>query len=166
MVTFKKPSKGILIGAGVAVLIIAISIGVLVIRNNTTRVADANSPSFETVLPQGKDISELGGWNKLTPPNGEPFFVFTDTIDGIGINVSQQPLPEAFKANRDTKIAELAKGYNATETFDANGIKVYIGNSAKGPQSVIFTKNELLVLITSKAKIKNDAWVKYITSLQ
>lgn len=124
------------------------------------------TPNFQSLTPRGSEVSKLGGWQKLTPPDGSSVYVYSDTIDTVSISVSQQPLPHTFKANIATNVADLAKGYNATTTLDANGVKAYIGTSGDGPQSVIFTKNDLLVLIKSRAVIKNESWTSYIRSLE
>ena len=78
---------------------------------------------------------------------------FADTIDGVPVSVSQQPLPEVFKKDTDAHLSELAKSYNATDKMNADGTTVYIGTSAKGPQSALFVKNNLLILIKSQSKI-------------
>lgn len=166
MVKFKKPTRRTTIIA--AALIVGI-VGLFIWRvsdsiKNTANTA-GTTPSFNAVLPSGSSIEDLGGWQKLTPPNSEPFYVYMDTIGDVLINVSQQQLPANFKDSPDSKTAELAKGYNATQTFDAADTKVYIGTSAKGPQSVIFTKNDLLILIKSQGAVETDAWVSYIKSL-
>lgn len=124
-----------------------------------------STPQYQTVLPSGKTIKDLGGWKKLTPPNSNPFYTYADSIDGIAVNVSQQQLPPSFQSNTNEKVAELAKSYNATSRLTVSGMTVYIGISAKGPQSVIFTKDNLLIFIQSKHKIANDSWKRYITSL-
>lgn len=108
----------------------------------------------------------MGGWQKLTPPDSAPAYVFIDSIDGVGISVSQQELPASLKDNNGAKVAEVAKSYNATKTIYADSTKVYIGTNADGPQSVIFTKNNLLVLIKSRAVIQDQSWVAYINSLK
>ncbi len=123
------------------------------------------APQYQTVLPSGKTIKDLGGWQKLTPPNGSSFYAFTDSLDKVAINVTQQQLPKSFQSNTNQKVADLAKSYNATSKLNVSGLTVYIGISARGPQSVIFTKDNLLVFIKSERKIANDSWERYITSL-
>lgn len=156
-----------------AISLFALILSGLVVAFIVASVQDSNSsktssvqPDFEALLPQGKTIEDLGGWQKLTPPNSAPYYVFADSIESVGISVSQQTLPETFKTDTAQSIRELAKGYSATEELTANEVKAYLGTSAKGPQSVIFTKNGLLVLIKSQANIKNDAWVAYIKTLE
>lgn len=153
------------VGAGMIVLALVIGVWVFIASQNKQAAHESQAPNFQAILPESTSIDTLGGWNRFAPPNSDPFYVFTDTIDGVAINVSQQPLPAAFKENTDTKVAELAKGYNATKTITVDDIQVYIGTSARGPQSVIFTKNELLVLIKSQDTIEVDLWKQYIEAL-
>ncbi len=146
----------------VVVVIIAVSL------NNTQspeQQSNSSAPTFAAVLPNGKTISDLGGWQRLDPPNSDPVYIFTDTINSVPISVSQQVLPTTFKSNLSQSVADLAKNYSATTELNAGGIKVYIGTSAQGPQSVIFTMNDLLVLVKSQGRIDNDAWVNYISKL-
>lgn len=126
----------------------------------------ATGPSFQAVTPKNTAIETLGGWQQLTPPDGSTLYVYTDSIEDVSISVSQQPLPDSFRQNTATKVAELAKSYNATTTLDAGGVEVFIGTSGDGPQSVIFTKNSLLVLIKSRDLIQNESWIDYVTSLE
>lgn len=133
-------------------------------NTKNSSITKDSQPSHPTVLPRGTSIKDLGGWQQLKAPNGNAVYVYTDKISNVPISVSQQPLPESLKQDSDS-IEKLAKNYNATDTINAKGTKVYIGTSAKGPQSVIFAKNSLLILIKSQENISNKAWAKYIASL-
>ena len=124
-----------------------------------------NQPNFQPLLPAGKTIEQLGGWQKLTAPNKDVFYVYVDDVAGVAVNISQQPLPGKFKNDLTNKMLEMARAYNANVKLDADGTTVYIGTSAKGPQSVLFTKDGVLVLIKSWATIENSAWISYINSL-
>lgn len=121
--------------------------------------------TYQTILPQGKSISDLGGWQRVSPPEGDPVFAYVDSIDGVSVNVSQQPLPKSLKGDVDEWVTELAKKFNATTRIDADDTKVYVGTSAKGPQSAIFTKNGLLILIKSETKVEDKGWAAYARSL-
>jgi hypothetical protein len=124
------------------------------------------TPDYPTVLPASKSIQDLGGWTRVSPPDRNPVFAYADKIGNTPINVSQQPLPDDFEADADQQIQQLASGYKANEKITAGSISVHIGTSAKGPQSVIFNKDNLLVLIKSSAQIDNDRWAAYINSLK
>jgi len=133
--------------------------------------ADSNasaeqSPSYPTVLPKEKSIGSLGGWKRVSPPEKDPVFAFSDTLDGVSISISEQPLPASFKNDTDNQVAGLAQKFSATDKLETGAITAYIGTSSKGPQSVIFTKNDLLILIKSEQKVADTSWTAYIRALQ
>lgn len=123
------------------------------------------TPEYTTILPEGKTIEQLGGWTRVSPPDRNPVFAYVDTINGKAINVSQQPLPPEFKEDTNSQIEQLASGYKATEKITVGEVTVFIGTSAKGPQSVIFTKNNLLILIKSSVPLSEDEWASYVKTL-
>lgn len=135
-------------------------------KSQAVATAAIKQPEGQTALPSGKSIDTLGGWQRVSPPDKEPVFAYTDTINDIAISVSQQSLPKTFKTNTASHIAELAKKFNATTKIDANGTPVYIGTSSKGPQSAIFTQKDLLIMIKSQKHIDDTSWSRYISSLQ
>jgi hypothetical protein len=124
------------------------------------------NPDYKTLVPAGKDIKQLGGWTRVSPPDKNPVFAYTDMIGSTRISVSEQPLPKNFKNDTAVQIDELAKGFNANEKITASGTTIHLGTSANGAQSVILTKNNLLILIKSVSPITSNEWVKYVTSLQ
>ena len=134
--------------------------------NKTDQATASKDLNQKTLTPAGTSIDSKGGWSRISPPGKTPVFAYSDAINGTPISVSQQPIPESFKTNASGGIAELARSYNATATVQAGDTTVYIGDSARGPQSVIFTKGNLLIMIKSQQKIAADAWVRYITSLK
>lgn len=116
-------------------------------------------------LPKGKTINELGGWKLLRPPESPPLLAYVDNIGATPIQVTQQSLPTASKGDATSQIVEIAKKFNATNEIDAGTTKIYVGTSAKGPQSAIFTKNNLLIMIKTEEKIDDQAWVDYVKTL-
>lgn len=128
--------------------------------------AQVDEPGPGTALPSGKSVEELGGWKRVSPPEADPVFAYSDTINAVPVSVSQQQLPRSLGGNTANHVAEMAKQFNANTILDAGGTDVYIGTSAKGPQSVIFTKNDVLILIKSQEKIDNPYWIEYIRSLE
>ncbi|MCA0228445.1 hypothetical protein LCH21_03260 [Patescibacteria group bacterium] len=123
------------------------------------------TPKFATLLPKSKSIESLGGWTRVSPETSDPVFAFKDTLDNTPIIVSQQPLPQSFSGATDEQLTELAKEYNATERLPFSGGLAFVGTSAKGPQSVIATKNGLLILIKSTVKHSDDSWTRYLADL-
>lgn len=124
------------------------------------------NPPFATILPKGKSATSLGGWTRVSPSDRNAVYAYVDRIDTTSIIVSQQPIPESFASDPSGSIQKLAEGYSADHTLVVGDITVYLGKSAKGPQSLIFTTRGLLVLIKSSATIAEDRWVSYIKSLQ
>lgn len=169
----------IAIAIGFVIVVAIITISILA-RNSpnsdeptpgaTSEVTEADRkavvPYYETLLPEGKTIEALGGWTRVSPPDRNAVFAFTDLIGNNRIVVSQQPLPVDFKEDTEAQVDALAKGYKATEKITVNGSTVHIANSAKGPQSVVFAKGSLLFLIRSSLPLSNDEWIGYINTLK
>lgn len=130
-----------------------------------TQQRAAQTPAYPTLAPKGTSIETLGGWKRVSPPKKDPVFAYADTLEGVNISVSQQPLPASFKDDVASQVAALAKQFNATTKLSAGATTAYIGTSAKGPQSVIFTKNDLLILIKSQSKVSDSAWIRYVQLL-
>lgn len=130
----------------------------------TSTKLEKGTPKYQTVLPAGKSIESLGGWTRVSPPSASPVYAFVDRIDGVDIIVSQQPLPDAF--SQSTAVEEFAKNYSADHKLSVEGTDVFVGTSSKGPQSLIFTKSGLLILIKSSTKLDDSKWADYIGSLQ
>jgi len=167
MVGFKQPNKRLLSVAIIMITLGLAGLGFGVYQANSSQAEVGNdNPNFTALLPKGKTIEQLGGWEKLTSPNGDAFYVFVDNVHGVSVNVTQQRMPGKFKGDLNNKMTELARAYNANNKIDVDGTKVYIGTSAKGPQSVLFVKDDVLVLMKSWATISDSDWIAYIRSLQ
>jgi hypothetical protein len=123
------------------------------------------TPDFSPVLPGDKKIEDFGGWTRVSPSSSVPVYAFADVLDNSPIRVSQQPIPQGFKGDEDEQVKTLALDFNAREVVMVDKIPVYIGTSVKGPQSLIFVKNNLLILIRSSVKIDPSIWSTYISSL-
>lgn len=129
-------------------------------------IINKEKPEYQTVLPEGKTIESLGGWARVSPPSSDPVFAYADKIGDKPITVSEQLIPESFKPNVADQVQALAKSYDANQRLTFGDTTVYIGTSAKGPQSVIFTKRDLLILIKSTVVISNEQWAAYVISLK
>lgn len=149
----------------VGVLAIVV-IGLIIATPFLTQKKQSEIPEYNTLIPNGKSIDDFGGWQRISPPEKEPIFAYVDELDGVIIRVSQQPLPPQFNDGTGEHVDKLAKEFNATAQLEVGGVILYIGTNAKGPQTVIFTKNNLLVLITSQQKIEDQSWTRYISSLR
>lgn len=157
-----QPTRRHTIIASSVILVCSLSVGTYFLtrpKNNSL------APTFDIVLPQRRTVEDLGGWKRVSPAESDPVFAYSDTIDDVTISVSQQPIPASFAGNIAGNIKQLAESYSATTVIDAGGTQVYIGRSARGPQSVIFTKNNVLVLIKSQKTISQTEWIAYINNL-
>lgn len=177
-----KPRKGRYILAAVPVAVVAV-LGVSLYSwigqkeegappqsaqaSDVLNVTDAQEPEFDAVFPQGKSIEDLGGWVRVSPADKDPVFAYVDRVGDIQLNISQQQLPENLRVNTGQRVAELAAGFAANEKLvTEDGVEAYLGTSIRGPQSVILTKNGLLILIKSSGKLTNEQWVEYIGLLR
>ena len=120
------------------------------------------TPSYTTITSSGKTME----WTRVSPPNTSAVYAYTDTIAGIPITVSEQPLPKELQGDTESKLEDLAKNYGANRFITADATKVYIGTSVKGPQSIIFSKQSLLVLIKAASALNDEQWKLYIASLR
>ncbi|MFZ1360712.1 MAG: hypothetical protein WAS27_01615 [Candidatus Saccharimonadales bacterium] len=169
-ITIAPPRISLRVAVGIASIAIVILIGIIAVRHYmspsaTPSTATQKTPQYHTVLPVGTSIDQLGGWQRISPPDKDPVFAYSDYINDVRITVSQQPLAGTTGQRIDEKVADIAKKFNATTKITAGDTAVYIGTSSKGPQSVIFAKDQTLVLIKSQATITNDLWQRYIMSL-
>lgn len=167
MRAIRNTKRRIVIG-GAAALVIIIIATILIVPHLTgeqKQPTTSSTPTFASLLPKGTSIDTLGGWQKGASPSGDIYYSYKDAIDGVTILVSQQLLPGSA-SELQKRTTEIAQGYHANRTLPINNPIVYIGASAKGQQSVIFTKNKVLVLIASEDTIKDASWVSYIESLE
>ncbi len=158
-----RPTRRTVLIGGIILLVISLLLFTVFFTTRSTN--SSKSPDYQAVLPKDKSIDELGGWQRISPPKSDPVFAYTDIVDTIPVTVSQQPLPGSLEGDTNSQVAELAKKFNATTKIDAGGTTVYVGTSAKGPQSAILTKNKLLILIKSQQNISNASWATYAQSL-
>ncbi len=123
---------------------------------------EKGTPTYDTLTPDGGEKD----WTRVSPPEHNPVYAFTDTVQGVSIIVSEQPLPDDFKDNTQSKLGEFATNYNANRFITVDDTVVYIGTSSKGPQSLIMTKDSLLILIKSTTSLNDEQWTAYIHSLR
>ncbi|HKU18307.1 MAG TPA: hypothetical protein VJP80_03450 [Candidatus Saccharimonadales bacterium] len=127
-----------------------------------------SQPNFTTVLPEGKTIQQLGGWGRVSPPDKDPVFAYSDMLTSVHVVVSEQSLPASFQSDPDGQMMQLAKQLSGTsiKLRTATASSIYVGTAINGSQSVIANKNGLLILARAASKIADDQWVSYVDSLQ
>lgn len=120
-------------------------------------------PSFKYILPAGR-ADKLEGGVKYDPNKG--VVGFRDAIGSVAITVSQQRLPEGFSEDTQNKVKRLAEDFSAKEVISTSSPTAFLGTSSKGPQTVIFAKNGVLVFLQSTKPIDTHDWAEYITALK
>jgi hypothetical protein len=161
--------KHVGIGAGIVALVLGIGFFAVVSKNPSNNKPGATGvlsaadqkPNFSTLTPDKSTKASEKKYNAT-----KKVVSFTDSIGGVDITVSQQALPDAFKKDTDNQVKKLAEGFSANEVLSTANPTAYLGTSIKGPQTVIFAKNNLLVFIQSTKNIDNHDWAEYITNLQ
>lgn len=156
----------VIVASVLAWKLIPASLGAPSSGKSTLAANGSESPTYSTLLPSGKSVDSLGGWHRVSPPDKDAVFAYSDKIDNVQVNISQQPLPENFKADPATSITDLAKAYGATKKLEVGSAIAYLGTSIHGPQSAIVAKSNTLILMKSTQKINEDAWTTYIESLK
>lgn len=163
---FTNKQLGILSSALIAVT----AIGVIAVHfKNTSKEqgntgvlsASSQNANFSTLNP---DKSASASEKRYDPE--KKVVSYTDSIGGVGITISQQQLPAGFQDNTEDKVKKLAQDFSANEVLSTANPTAYLGTSVKGPQTVIFAKNGLLVFIQSTKRIDNHDWAEYITNLK
>ena len=162
------------LGIGSGALAIVLVIGVIAV---STRSDNKNTPGTTNVLSSSDQKASFeyslptGAGSDVKPDEvrydaQKKVVNFTDSIGGVDITISQQPLPDDFKNDTAEKVKKLAEGFSATKTVTTANPTAYIGTSVKGPQTVIFSKKDLLVFIQSTKQIDDHDWAEYITNLK
>lgn len=161
---YKKKPKTFVIFLLVLVVLAAF-VGVGLVKRSD---ASVDQPSLDVVeqlpfnplLPSDKTVQ----WRKVSPPGSEPVFAYSDTLADIKITVSEQQVPKKLRS--EDKVMQLAEQFNATNKLKVGDFTTYIGRSAKGPQYVIFVKDDVLVLIRSSDTIDDSDWIRYVSSFK
>lgn len=125
-----------------------------------TATVDA-TPDFSTLKPTTSD-------NQATDFVYNPdkkVLKYDDILDDIRIVVNQQPLPSEFQSDPTGKVEALAAANYYKDKISTSDTTAFSGMSVKGSQTVIFTKNNLLVFISADRKIDTLKWSKYIESM-
>ena len=120
------------------------------------------SLDFALLYPSSSDAS-LYSVAKVSPDGTAPAYAFLDrfTADGTVFRVTQQQVPSSFDLN------QAAEDFQATNVIQVDDSKIYHGYSEKGRiQSLLFVKEDLLVLIRSSERFSDDQWAAYYLSLE
>lgn len=130
-------------------------------KSYTSSKLEKGTPNFTTLLPAGKTIEDFGGWTRTGPPTASPVYGYADKIGDIAITVNEQPVPDSLK--KAGEIEKLTEAYSHKVAVE--GVNIYIGTSAKGPDRAIVIKNNLLIIITADGHPTDQEWADYVGSL-
>ncbi len=157
------------IGVSAAVAVVIVGVGIVTVWPDSKQgkpevlSQQTETADFDYSLPKG-------GKEALDAPvrydSTRKVVNYKDTIGGVEITISQQPLPAGFETDTEAKVKKTAEDFSATKVLATANPTAYIGTSIKGPQTVIFSKKKLLVFIQSAQAIDDHDWAEYITNLQ
>lgn len=165
--TKSKLTKKVINISLVAVIVFSlVMIGVqLFSGNNSTEAVSAtkdatkgqNKPDFKLIYPAGKAKETSYDANKKVAS-------FNDELEGTKLTISQQSLPANFRYDPNAEVEKLAKQINANTKLDVAGLSAFMGQSIKGPQTVVFAKNGLLIFVKSETTVETRNWNDYVSS--
>lgn len=149
------------------VAVIIFSLGMIAIQvfsskqSEVTATVDGasaqNRPDFKLIYPGGSKKDTSYDANKKVAS-------FNDELEGTKLTISQQSLPANFRYDPNAEVEKLAKQINANTKLDVAGLSAFMGQSIKGPQTVVFAKNGLLIFVKSETTVETRNWNDYVSS--
>jgi hypothetical protein len=158
------------ISAVIVIAIVGWLVGVPSLRSPVTGKSAATisqavvKPTFKTLAPNGALTTTVS--KAITYDQSKKVASFEDTINGVQITVSMQPLPDSVKPDVSANVQKIAEGFAANTKLNVSSGDAYLGTSEKGPQSIVGDKNNLLVFMYSSTKIDQQAWANYFNALK
>ena len=156
--------------AGLLILFIGVRVVPGVISGDkNTEVGDvlsdsSQAPTFEPLLPpEGSEALDNRGV-KFDPE--KQVVSFAGKVGEVFIVVSQQKMPEDFKASPQEGLKKLAGDIFANEPINLSDGTAYVGTSTKGPQTAIMVRNGLLIFVQSQSRVEPDQWEQLLDSLK
>jgi hypothetical protein len=162
------PARNLQIAGVVFALMLIFGVGGTVLynhKNNKNTAAQSQAqPDFNPLYANGnKPDTEKASFAYNSDRHVASY---NDTIAGVDITVSQQPLPDNFKKDKDGEAEKLSKTFKNVQPFYAGEVKAYKALSDFGQQTVFFVKDDLLIFINAPKQLDQDGLLLYITSLK
>lgn len=130
----------------------------------TTVSAGGDAMSYAPLVPSSSNANHSVTSSKYETTKER--YIFSDTYNDVAITVSEQPLPDALKAD-GAKVKELATSIGATERVEtADGVLYVSPSDDATSQRVVYASKQLLLLITATGILKNSEWVAFIQDLE
>ncbi len=176
VIVWKQQSRKKQVTGGVVSLVIVISLVTLFTHTPTKQASDKDEssvlggttvakPSFAPIVPGGS-VAETVDGRVAYDAEKQVVSYQSKVASGTTVTVSQQKSPESFKSNPDFELKKLAEQFSANQTLQVGGAVAYLGTSTKGPQTVVYYSNELLIFLFSTEKLSSSDWEEYIASLE
>lgn len=128
-------------------------------------VAANAKPTFKPLAPQSSATAATSGTPQVAYDSARNTYSFTDVLKQKPIVVSQQPIPSKF-SDANTAVSKIAIAMGAKESVDtAIGTAYVLTDTKANAQTIVFTKNNLLVFIQSPFTHPNEDWKHYIEAL-
>ncbi|MDB5175373.1 MAG: hypothetical protein JWM81_231 [Candidatus Saccharibacteria bacterium] len=125
----------------------------------------ASSPAFSPITPT-KDAATTSTKTQIAFDAVHNVYSFSDSFKGNNLVVSQQPIPAKFKSGSEA-VSTIAASLSAKQSTPVDGGVAYIASDAKsGAQTVVFTKNDLLIFIQSPFRHDASDWKTYIDTFK
>lgn len=126
--------------------------------------SNLKKPNFTPIVPAGKSqLADLGSESSFNATKDS--YTFNDLLLGLPIQVSEQPLPSGYSSSASV-VAALAKDINAGQTVNfKDGVAYLNSDSSTGKQTLVLSKDNLLIFIQSLNVIDINSWANYINSL-
>ena len=127
----------------------------------------SGEPTFDIVLPDERSDQVE---DRIFFDSDLGVASFRDAIRGSEVTISQQPLTDEQKADREGQLEIIALQLLAETSFDSKFGTVYVSNTSPDgtpSQVTMFTTDELLIFIrTSGNALSVDAWAEYIQRIE
>jgi hypothetical protein len=138
-----------------------------VINKSIATATESSRPDFTPIQPKvTTQAGEPNGNKTATGYDGSRnTYSFKDEVGGNPIVVSQQPIPNKF-SSATIAVAQVAESLSAKESTQTNVGTAYIATDTKSnAQTIVFSKNDLLLFIQSPFKHTGLEWRQYIDKL-
>lgn len=122
--------------------------------------------SFNPFFPS--DFEERGIEFVLQRQGDTEYAQYADRLGGVHFIVAQQQVPEEFASGGSAQIESIARALPvpAERPIQVDDTRFFISEPSAARQTVVFEKENVLVIISADEHISEMAWAGYITNLK
>lgn len=133
---------------------------------STTNTGPDATPTYAPIVPESKKDLATPGQGKGSFDAARQMYVYSDTLNGANLVVSQQPVPKEVTADAG-QFAKIAASVGAKQSFATAFGEAYMSQKEEsGEQIVVFAYQERLLFIRSDKRFDSESWKFYIESLR